>query len=50
MAKRISSEVFDKGGFDIVIGNPPYGASFEKSYKKYLEKIYESSTTGKIDS
>lgn len=26
----------DKGGFDVVIGNPPYGAKFSKKEKNYL--------------
>ena len=30
-------DVFDKGGFDIVIGNPPYGTSIKGGYRKYLE-------------
>jgi len=35
------SEVFkQKGGFDIVIGNPPYGAKFKKSEKVALKKMF----------
>lgn len=30
------SEVFKNGGFDIVIGNPPYGVNFDEKTKKYL--------------
>lgn len=30
----------EKGGFDIVIGNPPYGARFDKKTKKYLTDKY----------
>jgi type I restriction-modification system DNA methylase subunit len=30
------AEVFKQGGFDIVIGNPPYGASFNDQEKSYL--------------
>jgi type I restriction-modification system DNA methylase subunit len=30
------SEIFNKGGFDIVIGNPPYGADFSNPEKNYL--------------
>lgn len=30
----------EKGGFDIVIGNPPYGAKFNKKTKKYLGDKY----------
>lgn len=30
----------EKGGFDIVIGNPPYGVKFGKKIKKYLSDKY----------
>ncbi|MFO1126775.1 MAG: N-6 DNA methylase [Methylocystis sp.] len=34
-------EAFDKGGFDVVIGNPPYvRMEFIKAVKPYLEKHY----------
>ena len=29
-------EVFPNGGFDIVVGNPPYGVNFDDKTKKYL--------------
>ncbi|MBP6425384.1 MAG: N-6 DNA methylase [Flavobacterium sp.] len=29
-------KVFEKGGFDVVIGNPPYGVNFNEVEKKYL--------------
>ena len=32
----------DKGGFDIVIGNPPYGAKFSKIEKEILVKHFPS--------
>ena len=32
-------EVFAKGRFDVVIGNPPYGASFNDKEKKYLSNF-----------
>ena len=32
-------EVFANGGFDIVIGNPPYGVSFNNETKEYLSKF-----------
>lgn len=35
-------QVFEKGGFDVVIGNPPYGASFNEAEKSYLKKKYEN--------
>jgi type I restriction-modification system DNA methylase subunit len=34
--KKEFPHVFEKGGFDIIIGNPPYGVSFDESTKKYL--------------
>lgn len=42
-------QVFAQGGFDVVIGNPPWGADFEKEDKEYLEKFY-SLNTGKYES
>ncbi len=30
-------EIMDDGGFDIVIGNPPYGIMFNEKEKRYLE-------------
>jgi len=39
--KLYFSEVWhSKGGFDIVIGNPPYGADFSESEKRILKKSY----------
>ena len=35
-------EVFKEGGFDIVIGNPPYVIIFDKKLKKNLEENYET--------
>ena len=35
------SDVFNNGGFDIVIGNPPYGYKFNKKDKKLLKQNYE---------
>lgn len=32
----------EKGGFDIVIGNPPYGAKFDKKEKAFLSSKYPS--------
>ena len=35
------SEVFhSKGGFDVVISNPPYGAKLSEDHKKYLKRRY----------
>ena len=33
------------GGFDIVIGNPPYGAKISSAHKKYFDKTYYSCQT-----
>lgn len=33
-------QVFANGGFDIIIGNPPYGATLNQSTKDYLSKKY----------
>lgn len=35
-------EVFAKGGFDVVIGNPPYGATFSEQEKECIKKKYRS--------
>jgi type I restriction-modification system DNA methylase subunit len=35
-------EVFERGGFDVVIGNPPYGAKLEKEKKFYKIQTNES--------
>lgn len=41
-------EVFEKGGFDVVIGNPPYKMVEDKSMKGYYSKIY-STLEGRFD-
>ncbi|MCF8263041.1 MAG: N-6 DNA methylase [Melioribacteraceae bacterium] len=33
-------EIMSGGGFDIVIGNPPWGAFFENNQKQYLRESY----------
>ena len=35
-------EIFANGGFDIVIGNPPYGAKLDQKQKDYLTDKYET--------
>ncbi|MBN1485306.1 MAG: N-6 DNA methylase [Chloroflexia bacterium] len=35
-------EVMEGGGFDAVIGNPPYGIIFDDQIKGYLEQNYET--------
>ena len=39
------SEVFEQGGFDIVIGNPPYGAKLSDEDKEYCKKSYQTTKT-----
>lgn len=34
-------KVFEKGGFDVIIGNPPYGAKFNIIEKEYYNKRYK---------
>lgn len=35
-------QVFEKGGFDVVIGNPPYGADLDLKSINFIEKNYKS--------
>jgi hypothetical protein len=42
-------EVFAKGGFDVIIGNPPYGDYFNSTEKTYLLKKFEASFSGTFD-
>ena len=43
-------EVFIHGGFDVVIGNPPWGAEFKQEDEKYIRRSYEVAKTSTIDS
>lgn len=38
------AEVFKNGGFDVVIGNPPYGAGFSIDEKAWIKEKYELNT------
>ncbi len=38
-------DIFDKGGFDIVIGNPPYGAKVSEDDKRYFKQRYYSANS-----
>lgn len=38
--KKEFPDVFASGGFDIIIGNPPYGATLDQATKDYLTKNY----------
>jgi len=42
-------EIMGEGGFDIIIGNPPYGALFSNNEKDFIKIAYESAT-GRYDS
>ncbi len=35
--KLFFADAFDRGGFDVVIGNPPYGVSIKGDYRKAVE-------------
>ena len=40
-------DIFDNGGFDIVIGNPPYGAKLNEYIKQYIKDNYYSANSHK---
>ncbi|MBR5959031.1 MAG: N-6 DNA methylase [Salinivirgaceae bacterium] len=40
--QREFPQVFERGGFDVVIGNPPYGATFNDAEKAFITKSYKS--------
>lgn len=42
-------EIFAKGGFDVVIGNPPYGDYFNEKEKEFILKHYSRSFSGTFD-
>ncbi|WP_293871460.1 TaqI-like C-terminal specificity domain-containing protein [Flavobacterium sp.] len=35
-------KIFDKGGFDVIIGNPPYGATLKSTDVKYFRDVYST--------
>jgi hypothetical protein len=37
--------VFAQGGFDVVIGNPPYGAELSKEDQEYFKAVYDIGST-----
>lgn len=41
--KNEFSSVFEKGGFDVIIGNPPWGAELDDVQKKYLASFHDTS-------
>jgi len=40
------NEIMSQGGFDVVIGNPPYGAEFSNNEKDFLKSRYREDKTG----
>ena len=38
-----------KDGFDVVIGNPPYGAKLSKEFRKWAREFFETAV-GEVDS
>ncbi|OIO39882.1 hypothetical protein AUJ61_03210, partial [Candidatus Pacearchaeota archaeon CG1_02_30_18] len=40
--KEEFKEIFENGGFDVVIGNPPYGAKLDEKVVKHCNKFYET--------
>ncbi|MCI5218354.1 MAG: restriction endonuclease subunit M, partial [Candidatus Electrothrix sp. LOE2] len=44
------SEIMNDGGFDVVIGNPPWGATFSKPEQYYLYENFDSARGKNIDS
>ncbi|MEK6983209.1 MAG: N-6 DNA methylase [Nanoarchaeota archaeon] len=42
-------EIMQNDGFDVVIGNPPYGATQSKQEKDYLNKQYSDISKGEIE-
>ena len=47
--KVMYSDVFEQGGFDIVIGNPPYGAKLSDDDKEVVKKFYKTTESKKMD-
>lgn len=47
--KVMYSDVFEQGGFDIVIGNPPYGAKLSDDDKKVVKKFYKTTESKQMN-
>ena len=43
--ERQFKKILDEGGFDVIIGNPPYGAQMEESQKRFLKEKYPEEKT-----
>jgi hypothetical protein len=48
--KRAYPEIMEAGGFDAVIGNPPWGADFSDAEQEHLRESYASGRGSGIDS
>ncbi|MDC0096763.1 BREX-1 system adenine-specific DNA-methyltransferase PglX [bacterium] len=42
-------QTFQKGGFDVVIGNPPYGAKISKNDIEFISNRFNNLISGEID-
>ncbi len=40
--RQSSESIRDEGGFDVVVGNPPYGANFDSLAMTFLEKRFKT--------
>jgi type I restriction-modification system DNA methylase subunit len=49
-ANSLLAMPFEENSFDVVIGNPPYGASFDAKDKKIIAQMYSEIYKGKFDS
>jgi hypothetical protein len=43
--KNEFKDVVERGGFDVIIGNPPYGAELSKTQQEYFNNIYNVGST-----
>ena len=44
------AEVFTQGGFDVVIGNPPYGVKLDREQTNYISKHFDNNLSGELES
>ncbi|MGE0084897.1 MAG: DNA methyltransferase [Desulfococcaceae bacterium] len=42
-------EIMQNGGFDVVVGNPPWGAKLSKKETDYICRNYKGNITGEVD-
>jgi len=47
--KKEFSNIISEGGFDVILGNPPYGASFSDDEKDFIKTSFKSAS-GRYDS